>query len=282
MKNLGEEFAWWYGKVEDITDPLQLGRVRVRCFAWHTQNIQELPTEDLPWAQPIQSITSAALGGVGQSPTGMKVGTWVVGFFMDGKEGQRPIIMGTIAGLPDDVHDVDSRARGTNDITKTPDSAIGEPADPYAASYPNNHTYRSSAGHVIEIDDTPEHERIHIFHKSGTFVEMHPNGDVVTQHKNGWRSVTGNDKLHVSGDLDILVDGDLNVQVNGEYSRTVNGLSTLKYSGDKWEHIGKDTFSTNEAGVDWSNAIPCPPRTAAVDATKCAIPDDAIPEEADQ
>jgi hypothetical protein len=64
MKNLGEQFIWWYGVVEDRADPLELGRVRVRCYGWHTDNKTDLPTVDLPWAQPIQPITSAAMGDI--------------------------------------------------------------------------------------------------------------------------------------------------------------------------------------------------------------------------
>jgi len=103
MKNLGEQFVWWYGVVEDRADPLELGRVRVRCYGWHTDNLEELPVKDLPWAQPIQDITSAAISGIGKSATGIVEGTWVVGFFADGKEAQRPIVMGTMAGIPTDI-----------------------------------------------------------------------------------------------------------------------------------------------------------------------------------
>ncbi len=269
MNNLGEEFIWWFGKIEDINDPLQLGRVRVRCYGWYNEDVQEIPTADLPWAQPIQPITSSAQSEIGQSPTGLKIGSWVVGFFMDGNEAQRPMIMGSIAGIPNNTHDVDSRARGINNISKTPDNTIGEPADPYNAQYPDNHTIKTESGHLIELDDTPDNERIHVYHKSGTFIEIHPNGDVVTQHKNGWRSVTGNDKLHITVDFDIVVDGDcnwttngsVNWHVTGNYQRTVEGASHLRYNGDKWEHIGADTYSRHEEGTDYSCPTD-PPRTS--------------------
>lgn len=248
MQKLGEKFIWWYGVVEDRGDPLELGRVRVRCYGWHTENKQELPTEHLPWAQPIQPITSAAMGNIGHSPTGIVEGTWVVGFFADGEEAQRPVVMGTLAGIPTsvantkkgfndpngiyptriEVPDVDERARGNNNITKTPDSTIDEPTDPYAAQYPFNHTHRSESGHLIEIDDTTNAERIHVYHKSGTFIEIHPNGDVVTQHKNGWRSVTGNDKVHVTGDMTLVVDGNMNVTVGGNQTTNVTGNVKIK------------------------------------------------------
>ena len=94
------EFVWFFGVVEDRMDPLKIGRVRVRCFGWHTDNKKDLPTSALPWAQPLQDITSAAISGFGKSPTGIVEGTWVVGFFLDGQLAQRPVIMGTIAGIP--------------------------------------------------------------------------------------------------------------------------------------------------------------------------------------
>lgn len=224
MKNLGEEFVWFFGVVEDRNDPLQLGRVRVRCYGWHTEVKNQVPTEDLPWAQPMQPITSAAMGDIGRSPTGLVEGSWVVGFFMDGKDAQRPIIMGSIAGIPTEYADstkgfndpngtypnrlnepdVDQRARGTNNITKTlPD---GFPTDPYAAVYPKNHTYRSESGHLIEFDDSPGSERVHIYHKSGTFLEIYPNGDVVINANNIYQYAKGDVIWKVDGNIDITAN----------------------------------------------------------------------------
>ena len=73
-------FIWWQGVVEDRHDPLFLGRCRIRILGWHTKDKSQIPTESLPWAFPVQPITSAAQTGVGISPTGPVEGTWVVGF----------------------------------------------------------------------------------------------------------------------------------------------------------------------------------------------------------
>jgi hypothetical protein len=94
------ELVWWTGVVEDRDDPEKLGRCRVRVFGYHTSDTAALPTSDLPWALPMQSITSAATSGVGSAPVGIVPGTWVVGWFMDGEEAQRPLIIGTLAGKP--------------------------------------------------------------------------------------------------------------------------------------------------------------------------------------
>lgn len=93
------EFTWFVGVVEDRNDPIQLGRVRVRCHGWHTEDKHQIPTGTLPWAIPLQSINSAATSGVGQSPTGLVEGSWVVGFFLDGQRAQEPVIMGSLASL---------------------------------------------------------------------------------------------------------------------------------------------------------------------------------------
>jgi len=97
----GNKFVWWTGVVEDRNDPEYMGRCKVRIFGYHTDDITVLPTEDLPWAIPLQSITSAANSGLGSTPVGIVPGTWVVGWFLDGEEAQRPLVIGTIAGKPD-------------------------------------------------------------------------------------------------------------------------------------------------------------------------------------
>lgn len=58
-------------------------------------------------------------------------------------------------------------------------SPFVEPETPYAAVYPYNHVYYSESGHAIEIDDTPGAERLHLYHRSGTFTEYHPDGTLV-------------------------------------------------------------------------------------------------------
>lgn len=93
-------FVWWHGVVEDRNDPLQLGRCRVRILGWHSESKTMMKTEDLPWAYPLQPITSAAMSGIGYSPVGPVEGTWVMGFFRDGESAQQPVMLGTFGGIP--------------------------------------------------------------------------------------------------------------------------------------------------------------------------------------
>ncbi len=61
---LSKSFAWFTGVIEDISDPMQMGRVRVRCFGYHTEDKSQIETKDLPWAFVVQPVTSAAMGGI--------------------------------------------------------------------------------------------------------------------------------------------------------------------------------------------------------------------------
>jgi hypothetical protein len=98
-------FIWFTGVVEDRRDPMKLGRMKVRIAGLHTEKrelglTEGIPVEDLPWAHPMQPLTSAAMNGIGTTPLGPVEGTWVVGFFRDGENAQEPIVMGTLGGYP--------------------------------------------------------------------------------------------------------------------------------------------------------------------------------------
>ena len=96
-------FNWFVGVVEERNDPKRLGRLRVRCLGYHTEDLVKLPTADLPWAHVMNPITSATVSGVGQSPLGAVEGSWVVGFFQDGTDAQMPVIIGTLPGVPSEL-----------------------------------------------------------------------------------------------------------------------------------------------------------------------------------
>jgi hypothetical protein len=92
---VGNIFKFWIGVVEDLNDPDRAGKARVRIIGQHDDRTR-IPTEGLPWAHPMQPLTSAGAGGIGTSPTGLVLGSRVVGFWADG-DSQFPIMMGTLA-----------------------------------------------------------------------------------------------------------------------------------------------------------------------------------------
>lgn len=89
------------GVVEDILDPLKLGRVRVRVFGLHTDDRSLIPTDILPWAAVATPATSASMSGIGSAAVGLLPGSWVGLFFQDADE-QYPVVFVSFPGIPVD------------------------------------------------------------------------------------------------------------------------------------------------------------------------------------
>tara|TARA_B100000073_G_scaffold348276_1_gene366112 strand:- start:6257 stop:8353 length:2097 start_codon:yes stop_codon:yes gene_type:complete len=388
-------FSWWQGVVEDRNDPEQFGRYRVRIIGYHTLDKNILPTESLPWAIPMQPVTSAAISGVGSSPTGLVEGSTVIGFFVDGEDGQIPVIMGSF-GVEDNVPTIDDKdtpespeslaergfydpngkfprrkelkisedeglldkvkgmvsdglggvldaegnkltalaegvdevdvgknvlgeasssrlARGDmsenhyslkgkretrigageddngiprgfaskisgwnnkelpynhdNDGEEVPVSpGIYEPTyweEPHPqgsetskSQYPYNHVRETESGHVFEVDDTPDAERIHEYHTAGTFREIQPDGTKVEK-------IVGEDYvidlsnryMYVKGNFDLMVEGDYNINVKGNKYEHISGHSYNTVMGNRLNKIQghelvdtESTFSIHTVG----------------------------------
>ena len=88
-------FIWWIGVVEDRDDPDLIGRVRVRCLGYHTDDFQDIATDDLPWAHVILPPT-APYGAMHNLTPGM----WVMGFWRDPQSMQEPVVIGALPGYP--------------------------------------------------------------------------------------------------------------------------------------------------------------------------------------
>lgn len=342
-------FVWWQGVVEDIYDPLKIGRVRVRILGWHTDDKSEIPTSDLPWSHVVMPTNSASMSGKGWSPTGMLQGTWVIGFYRDGLNAQEPVVFGTLGGIntvsitvpnipqtgypfvdaetsrrltaqiieskkreilsqlkeakddvglkpyqlpknpvidpnrgfadPDGLYPLISRmdeadtnrlarneqientiVRKKTESLETCSTALygfwSEPETPYAAVYPFNNVYESQAGHIIEYDDTPKAERLHFYHCSGSFTEIHPKGSEV--HKvvgNAW-DITLNDKMilvkgnasfNADKTLKIKMGKDLEIEVLGDVKMLVNGNMTTEVKGNALHKVG-GTYTLSSEG----------------------------------
>lgn len=101
---------FYTGVVESRSDPLELGRCQVRVVGLHTHDKTQLPTQQLPWATPVQPIGSAAMNGIGYTPVGPVEGTTVIIMFAD-EYMQQPIMLGTVGGIshsPQPISDDDS------------------------------------------------------------------------------------------------------------------------------------------------------------------------------
>lgn len=271
----GTNVVFWVGVVEQrddskAKDKKKLGRVRVRILGYHSDSLTEndttgegLPVNKLPWAYPIAPITSASMSGIGESPTGVVEGTWVMGLAMDGPAMQDLYYLGTLPGVPSKTSSGSNTGfrdpngkypksdhLGESDVPrlaraeKISETSVqekknklerfvltakayswSEPNVPYAAKYPFNHVRQTESGHLQEFDDTSGAERIQTRHTKGTFEEWHPDGSEV-------RKIFGDGyEIHLK-DRNMLIKGDLNI--------TVEGDARLKSRGSMYIESDKD------------------------------------------
>ena len=112
----------------------------------------------------------------------------------------------------------------------------------YQPIYPYNNAQVTESGHSFEMDDTPTRERVRLQHRSGTFIEMHPNGDEVHKVYGDGYEITisnknvliqGNCNIEIQGDANIHVIKDLNLKVGNDFNLEVGGNMFARAHGSR-------------------------------------------------
>lgn len=133
-----------------------------------------------------------------------------------------------------------------------PESTANEDTQP---EYRYNHVTQTPRGHTFEMDDTPTRERVRLQHRTGTFIEMHPNGDEVHKVFGDGYEITIKDKnvivkgtcnitiegdcnMHVMGDKIETIDGNVETHIKGNHTHVVEGLASIVSQGDMKIHAG--------------------------------------------
>ena len=107
-----------------------------------------------------------------------------------------------------------------------------------SSTYPFNHVRMSESGHVEEWDDTPTAERMHRFHKSGTFEEIQPDGSrVVKVVGHDYEIVAGDKQVFIRGNANVSIDGDCRMLCQGDLVQEVYGDYHLNVQGDRRVNI---------------------------------------------
>lgn len=253
------EFVWWVGRVVDVNDPTQTGRVKVKIFGYY----DKVSEGSLPWALTMHPIIASGLDGIGHSPTGLTKNSTVIGFFADGHDALTPIIIGSIGSNPTHERprygsgesDVNRLARGEADDNMIPKKLgnldVGvpkgfggtwsEPPTPFATIYPQSMVFEGKGGNIQEFDGTKGAERVNTFHKDGSFEEYHPAGTKVDRivkdkysitHKDAYKHVKGDSTITIDGDLKILVGGNAFIEIKGNLNQLVRGNYKLRVDGN--------------------------------------------------
>ena len=304
-------FVWWVGVVEDRKDPLKMGRCRVRCVGWHADNKVQLPTEDLPWAMPSFPVNNANTyapkegdmvmgffvdGENAQEPVMMGVlpGIPLVEpnrqeAFTDPRTQEELDVApikpneATANNYPRYLDEPTTSRLARNDTDfespivtskQTKKASRVEPDSYYNAQYPYNNVYESESGHALEFDDTKDNERIHLYHRSGSYTEWGPVGDRSERIERDRFSVTvRDDNVYIQGTANIFVDGNVNWKVGGDFNltvggkmnvsagsktETIKGTSNIRYNGTHYRWYGSDFYDRRQSGrTDFS----CPSDT---------------------
>ena len=112
------------------------------------------------------------------------------------------------------------------------DETFDEPASTYAAIYPDNNVIETSSGHIVEYDDSVGTERIHEYHRKGTFYEIDAMGNKVTRIVgDNYQIVAGKEFVNVKGDVNLTIDSNCNTYVKGNWNIQVDGNVTENIKG---------------------------------------------------
>lgn len=138
-----------------------------------------------------------------------------------------------------------------------------QPSIPYNAKYPYNRVYSGESGHIQEFDDSPGSERIHTYHKSGTFTEVDVNGTRVNRivgdafeifERNGNVIIKGNCNITVLGDANLRVENNTTIESLGNLDIKVGGNIGIGAVGDiRFQASG--AFSVDATRIDWNSGL---------------------------
>jgi len=113
-----------------------------------------------------------------------------------------------------------------------------EPTTKYATVYPYNNVKETESGHLLEFDDTPDAERIHLAHRNGSFNEWFPDGDKIEKvTKNNYQIIMGDDRVYIMGKCLVTVQGDAEIYVKENANLKIDGNVEVEVGGNYTEHV---------------------------------------------
>lgn len=276
--------------IEDNKDPQKLGRVRVRIMGVHPDDKVKVPYDTLPWAEVMVSNMFGLNAGVGISAIPLP-GTWCW-VFLEGGDYNKPVVVGLSVGTavdvsgqdtfkdPDgtfpykdrldesDIHRLARVEKVSETIKKDIEDKLdkegeftaGEGIEPKplndSSAYPDVTVIETRSGHTVEIDDTPGNERIRLYHMSGSYIELRPDGTMVTKTvKNKHATTTENVYEHIIKSMELIIDESRYTHIKRNNKYLIDKNEDTEIGGNRTEYVkGKQTETVDGAVSEKFNA----------------------------
>ena len=146
----------------------------------------------------------------------------------------------------------------STEITASDSDTWDQPVIPYNAVYPYNHVFESESGHITEIDDTKDNERLFTSHRTGTSQEIDKDGNQVNIVKGDhYNIVSGKRQAVIEGNADLTIGGRHKIYINKDgqtgnhYDIQIGANASVNIQIDKGDMnvVLKDgKLNTNVAG----------------------------------
>jgi len=276
--------------IEDNNDPQKLGRVRVRIMGVHPDDKVKVPPDTLPWAEVMVSNIFGLNTGIGISAVPLN-GTWCW-VFLESGDYNKPVVVGLSVGTAVDVSGQDTfkdpdgvfpmkdrldesdinRLSRVEKLSETIKQKIedkqdkegeftaGETIEPLPkdgdGAYPDITTVETKSGHVITVDDTPGNERIRLYHKSGSYMELRPDGTMVTKTvKNKHATTTENVYEHIIKSMELIIDESRYTHIKRDNKYLIDKNEDTEIGGKRTEYVkGTQTETVDGAVSEKFNA----------------------------
>jgi hypothetical protein len=126
-------------------------------------------------------------------------------------------------------------------VDSTDGTTWSEPTPSYNSQYPFNSVLETESGHSLEMDDTPNNERISLSHRTGTTSEMYPSGTKLEKVvKDNYTIVHGSDFAYVNGKLELTVENVAKIRIKGKTTIEIDGDVDFKVAGDMNLSVAKN------------------------------------------
>lgn len=129
-----------------------------------------------------------------------------------------------------------------------PEDVFNEDTQP---EYPYNNVTQTESGHIFELDDTKDRERIKLMHRTGTFIEMHPDGSEVHKvYGDGYEITVKNKQILIEGKCSVTIKGDSIVEIQGDKIEKISGDYQLLVLGNLTQEVKGRTRIISDKQMD--------------------------------